>query len=447
MNDFDVVVIGSGLAGLSCAHALVSQNKKVLVIESKSVLGGRTSSWNDQGMEIESGLHRYLGFYQALPEFLERCAIDLDNIIDWTNEIEIRLPDGGEQAVFTLSPLSEPIDTLSSVLGNNDFVSPKDKLSLSKFIALGLKKYKQDPLELDQHNIRDFAIESGLSQELITKIVTPLSSGLFFLPPQEYSAYVFFGTIAPYLSRMYALKIGAFAGGMTEVLINPIAQAIKNKGGVIKTNQTAKQLLFDGNRVIGLETNQGTLHTNHVVVAADIKNAQKLIKKSIPDNTHFKEFLSLDTMPALTIQLELPHPAHTSDRVIFSPNTILGSYAEQSRTTFKNKAGRLSIIVENPQEHIGDSDEVILKNVLKDLDRVGLSSKEYKAFRIVRLPHDFYALKPGRQRLRPSQKTTIPGLTLAGDYTNQEYLATMEGAVVSGNLAAKTVLETKEVAR
>jgi uncharacterized protein with NAD-binding domain and iron-sulfur cluster len=32
-------------------------------------------------------------------------------------------------------------------------------------------------------------------------------------------------------------------------------------------------------------------------------------------------------------------------------------------------------------------------------------------------------------------------LVLAGDYTNQEFLATMEGAVVSGNLAAKVILD------
>jgi 15-cis-phytoene desaturase len=33
----------------------------------------------------------------------------------------------------------------------------------------------------------------------------------------------------------------------------------------------------------------------------------------------------------------------------------------------------------------------------------------------------------------------VPGLTLAGDYTQQKYLATMEGAVHSGELAASDV--------
>ena len=57
----------------------------------------------------------------------------------------------------------------------------------------------------------------------------------------------------------------------------------------------------------------------------------------------------------------------------------------------------------------------------------------------VRLPADFYSLSPGTDALRPPQQTPVAGLTLAGDYTRQEYLGTMEGAVVSGRLAARAV--------
>lgn len=182
MNEFDVVVVGSGLSGLTAAYRLVSQKKKVLLIEAKSTLGGRTSSWNEQGMEIESGLHRYLGFYKALPELLEACNIELDDIIEWVNEIEIRLPDGKSQAVFTLAPFGDPIDTLASMLGNNDFVSPSDKLAISTFIVKGLQAYKTNPTKLDQQSIQDFALESDVSQEIITKIITPLSTGLVKRP-------------------------------------------------------------------------------------------------------------------------------------------------------------------------------------------------------------------------------------------------------------------------
>ena len=46
---------------------------------------------------------------------------------------------------------------------------------------------------------------------------------------------------------------------------------------------------------------------------------------------------------------------------------------------------------------------------------------------------------PGCQQLRPDQTTPIKNFFLAGDYTMQRYLASMEGAVLSGKLCAGAV--------
>ena len=74
----DVVVVGAGLAGLSCAFELSGRGRRVLLLESCPVVGGRTSSWDKDGMTVESGLHRVLGFYEAFPDLLRRAGIDLD---------------------------------------------------------------------------------------------------------------------------------------------------------------------------------------------------------------------------------------------------------------------------------------------------------------------------------------------------------------------------------
>ncbi|HYD83576.1 MAG TPA: FAD-dependent oxidoreductase, partial [Opitutus sp.] len=58
-------------------------------------------------------------------------------------------------------------------------------------------------------------------------------------------------------------------------------------------------------------------------------------------------------------------------------------------------------------------------------------------YRLVNHVDDFYSLAPGNDHLRPAQATPVRGLSLAGDYTRQKYVATMEGAVVSGQLAAE----------
>jgi uncharacterized protein with NAD-binding domain and iron-sulfur cluster len=44
-------------------------------------------------------------------------------------------------------------------------------------------------------------------------------------------------------------------------------------------------------------------------------------------------------------------------------------------------------------------------------------------------------------RFRPDQATGIPNFFVCGDFTRQEYLASMEGAVLSGKRVANRVLQ------
>jgi 15-cis-phytoene desaturase len=62
-----------------------------------------------------------------------------------------------------------------------------------------------------------------------------------------------------------------------------------------------------------------------------------------------------------------------------------------------------------------------------------------RKFAVVKTPRSVYAAIPGRNKYRPSQETPIPFLTMAGDWTSQKFLGSMEGAVLGGKLAAEVV--------
>ena len=49
-------------------------------------------------------------------------------------------------------------------------------------------------------------------------------------------------------------------------------------------------------------------------------------------------------------------------------------------------------------------------------------------YAVVRTPRSVYAAVPGRNKYRPEQRTPIPNFTLAGDWTSQKFLGSMEGA-------------------
>src|SRR5947209_10173041 len=155
MRRIDVLVAGAGLAGLTCAFELSSRGVNVLLLEAREVVGGRTSSWIQDGMPVESGLHRVLGFYRAFPDLLRKAGIDLDSIVYWEDEVEIRLPDNRGTAVLGASPLYRPFETFAGALNLLQILSLPDLLSLPGFLTGGLLEYFSNPFSLDHSSVTD----------------------------------------------------------------------------------------------------------------------------------------------------------------------------------------------------------------------------------------------------------------------------------------------------
>ena len=440
MKTPDVIVIGAGLAGLSCGLELSISGHNVLLLEGREVVGGRTSSWLQDGMPVESGLHRVLGFYAAFPDLLRKAGIDIERIVFWEDEVEIRLPDGGGTAVLGAAPLYRPVETLFGALNLFQILSLPDVLSLPGFLTGGLLEYFSDPAGLDQVSVTGKARNYGVTENAIRNLLVPLTSGLYFLPPERYSSYAFFGVLGPYLPRIYTVRVGAFLGGMTEVMAAPVAAAIFRNGGQVRTHAPATRLLVRNQAVVGVECNGKQVFGDHVVLATSLAPAQKLVAEALGSHPWFQPMLQLPSMPSVTIQIELDGPSMDVDHTTFGPRTTLASFAEQSRTTFRGLPGRISIILTPPEKFLEMEPDQILESTLRDCDRLGLRVRHHvQRYRVVKLAADFYSLSPGTDALRPPQQTPVRGLTLAGDYTRQQYLATMEGAVVSGRIAAQVV--------
>src|SRR5256886_17007801 len=92
MNPGGVVVVGSGLAGMAAAYRLAAAGHRVTVLEAGPVVGGRTASWVEGGIPVESGLHKFLGIYRALPRLLKDVGTDPDAILAWVDEVAIHVP-------------------------------------------------------------------------------------------------------------------------------------------------------------------------------------------------------------------------------------------------------------------------------------------------------------------------------------------------------------------
>lgn len=457
MNDekYDVIIVGAGLSGLSCAYELLKKGKKVLILEKKPYAGGRTSSFDDNGMQVESGLHRYIGYYSALPRFLKECRISIENIVTWEEKADILIKNKNKKMVLGLAPFFGFKKTARGILENRDILSAKDKFSLLPFFICGFSNYLFLK-DLDKYSVSEYANRHKVTKKAQRLVLEPLSSGIFFLPPENYSAYAFFGLFWPAVYKFYKMRIGAFLGGMTDIMCAPIVEKIKEMGGKTVFGEPIEKVIFEKEnpykknsgenpkniRIKGVKAESGQNYYSDFTIIATPLSAAKQILNPLKKVKKLEKVFRLPCMSACTFQLELKKPALKKDITSFGPGTDAVSFAEQSRSTFKNSNGRLSLILGNPKEYCQKSAEEILPVVIKEMQSLGVHLEDnIKDFRKVSEENGFYSLSKGSQKLRPKQNTQIPGLFLAGDYTLTRSFATMEGAVIAGRKAAKECLK------
>lgn len=452
-ENYNAIIIGSGLAGLSAAFELAERGQRVLVLEAAGQIGGRTSNWKADGMDVESGIHKFVGFYKEFPRLLTRAGLDLDDVFIYQDELEIRVAEGGDKNFdpsrklrsgrFGATVLHRPILTIGGALGNSELLSWRDKFQLVRFMIAGIIQYLRDPLSLDKLSVAEYARQHGVGENVIYTVIWSLSSGLFFLPPERYSAYPFFALSWEGTKRSYANRIAIFRGGMTDVMCEPLAEAIRKRGGEVRTGAKAESLSFENGKVTGVTANGQTYSAGSVVLATQIAPAKKIVGESrdVPDDAELEKLMALPDMSGIAVQLELDGPALAEDHIIFGPNSALGTFGEQSHTTFRNSEGRISTFLTPTEPYIDLTKDEIVAVVVADLKRQGVDvAGRVKNAAVVKHPSEFYLLEPGSEPLRPSQRTSVPGLALAGDYTRQSFICSMEGAVISGRLAAEALM-------
>jgi 15-cis-phytoene desaturase len=366
-------------------------------------------------------------------------GVKLREMLVWVDELAIHVPNG-KHAVFGAAPYHRPLKTLWSAIANNHLIPVRDKARLMAMGVAGIADYWRRPLELDAVSLAEYAAKFRVSDRVIQDVLLAMTAGVFFMPVEEYSAYAAFAPAAEGLKRGLTFRIGAFSGGMTDVMIRPIVSAIHKLGGEVRTSAKVSQLIANNGHVRGVVIDQHEIAASHVVLATQLKPAQQLIAGAFGNHSCFEPMLRLPSLSAATVQFELTRPALDSDRTNFSASP-LACFGEQSRTTFRETGGRLSCILYPPQQFVSADKQAATEAALRAASSLGISlNGSVRRYQVVHHPDEFYAMRPGTEALRPTAATAIEGLWLAGDYTRQPFLASMEGAVISGRHAAEGIL-------
>lgn len=105
---------------------------------------------------------------------------------------------------------------------------------------------------------------------------------------------------------------------------------------------------------------------------------------------------------------------------------------------------RLSVRVAPADEYLAWSDRDLIRMTLDALGKVQPEVRTAQVVKSVVLKHAQHLIRPapGAMSARPGQSTPVPNLFLAGDWTQQDYFGSQEGAVRGGRACAGQVLRS-----
>ncbi len=474
-----VAIVGAGLAGLATAVDLADAGCEIQIFESRPFVGGKVSSWIDgEGNHIEMGLHVFFGNYYQLFELMKKVG-GLNNFLlkehthtfinkgGHTGALDFRFftgaPFNGLKAFFTTSQLSS-LDKLQNALALG--TSP---------VVRGLVDFEgamRTVRNLDKISFADWFRSHGGNNNSLKRLWNPIALALGFIDTENISARCMLTIFLLFATRTEASQMRMLKGSPYEYLHKPILDYLEARGTKIYTRRQVREIKHgevDGQtRVTGIAIGNGETEehiTADVYVAAcDLPGIHRILPQEWRKWGQFDNIYKLKAVPVATVQLrfdgwvtelqdaqerkQLEHAAGI-DNLLYSADVDFSCFADLALTSpadyYREGQGSLMQVVLTPgDQFIKKSNEEIVQHALKQIHELFPSSRELNMtwYSVVKLAQSLYREAPGMDVYRPDQKTPISNFFLAGSYTQQDYIDSMEGATISGRRAAKVILET-----
>src|SRR5687767_13530537 len=183
-----VVIAGAGLAGVSAPKYLIDLGYRVVVLEKRSVAGGKASSWQDvDGDWLESGLHVFFGAYRNLLQFLRETSL-YDNLVWMPHTLTFSGLGGAISPLAFPARLRAPFHALTAIARSRGVLTHPDKLRTGFGLLwpiLGNQAYidRQDNISYERWHLLH-----GLSRRSLADFFDTMALALNFTPSKEVSA-------------------------------------------------------------------------------------------------------------------------------------------------------------------------------------------------------------------------------------------------------------------
>ncbi|HEY9601922.1 MAG TPA: 15-cis-phytoene desaturase [Allocoleopsis sp.] len=456
-----VAIAGAGLAGLSCAKYLSDAGHTPIVLERRDVLGGKVAAWKDEdGDWYETGLHIFFGAYPNTLQLFKELGIE--DRLHWKEHSMIfNQPEKpGTYSRFDLPNIPAPFNAVVGILRNNDMLTWGEKIQLAKGLVPAMLRGQKYVEDTDKYTFSQWLKRQGVSDDVQQDIFIAASKSLNFINPDEISAVVLLTALRAFLQEKNGSKMAFLDGAPTERLCQPIVDYVTARGGEVRLNAPIKEFLLNPDGTVKGFLIRGLNGAADEVLTADLYVSAMPVdplKVMLPEPWRkmdfFKKLDGLEGVPVINLHLWFDRKLTDIDHLLFSRSPLLSVYADMSNTceAYANPdRSMLELVLAPAKDWISKSDQEIVDATMEELKKLfpmhfgSANPAKLLKYHIVKTPRSVYKATPGRQQYRPSQDTPIANFFLAGDYTMQRFLASMEGAVLSGKLTAQAIARSQE---
>ncbi|MBP0008923.1 MULTISPECIES: 15-cis-phytoene desaturase [unclassified Roseofilum] len=457
-----VAIAGAGLAGLSCAKYLTDAGHTPIVLERRDVLGGKVAAWKDEdGDWYETGLHIFFGAYPNMLQLFKE--LDIEDRLQWKQHTMIfnQPEQPGTYSRFDFPDLPAPINGLIAILRNNDMLTWGEKIQFGIGLLPAILKGQSYVEEMDRYSFSEWLKKQNVPPRIETEVFIAMSKALNFINPDEISATIILTALNRFLQEKNGSKMAFLDGSPTERLCQPLVDYISDRGGQVRLNAPIKQFLLKDDYSVGSFLLRGLdgqpdeeLTADVYVSAMPVDPLKTILPQPWRTMPYFQQLQGLEGVPVINLHLWFDRKLTDIDHLLFSRSPLLSVYADMSNTCkeYANPdRSMLELVLAPAKDWISKSDEEIIAATLAELKTLfpqhftGDNPTKLLKSHVVKTPRSVYKATPGRQNHRPSQETPIPNFYLTGDYTMQRYLASMEGAVLSGKLTAQAIVRSQEL--
>lgn len=466
-----VAIIGGGLSGLACAKYLSDAGHEPTIYEARDVLGGKVSAWQDEdGDWIETGLHIFFGAYPNVMNMFAELGIH--DRLQWKIHQMIfamqELP--GEFTTFDFIPgIPAPFNFGLAILMNQKMLTLPEKIQTAPPLLPMLIQGQEFIDAQDELSVTDFMRKYGMPERINEEVFIAMAKALDFIDPDKLSMTVVLTAMNRFLNESNGLQMAFLDGNQPDRLCEPMKQHVEANGGKVVLKSPVKEIVTndDGSVKHLLMRSGETVEADEYVSAMPVDIVKRMLPKNWQNMPYFRQVDELEGIPVINLHMWFDRKLKAVDHLCFSRSPLLSVYADMSVTCkeyYDTEKSMLELvfapcspIAGGNVNWIAKTDEQIIDATMGELARLfpteiandeqwPSTSKQGPngqakliKYAVVKVPRSVYAAIPGRNKYRPSQTTPIPNFTMAGDWTSQKFLGSMEGATLAGKLAAEVV--------